>query len=669
MKTTIIFNLLSLALVSAKTVKEQIQVGLPKFNLESGFYKESSVKLKIRSSDPKATIYYTTDGSIPNENSFIYKKPITLKNKSLEENVYSAIKQVDPYEDFVPHEKIKKANIIRAIVKYPNNTLSEVVSKTYWVGLNRKKLYGDLPVVSLISDPDNLFGYENGIYVMGKDYDDWVREDPENANMVYYRKIGNYNRKGKNSEVPATIEYFPGDKKRKIFNDDVGIRIMGAVSRTFIQKSFRVSYREEYGKKNLKYELFPGNMRSDGKGPVEKYKNFIIRDGGNDFENTVFKDKFFQTLVRDRNFETQSTDMAVLFLDGEFWGVYVITENYDAHYIENNYGIDKDNVVIIKRDKVEDGVENDLKLFEKTMDYIYNVNVTSSDVYSDVSKLLDVETFAWYAAFQFYINSADCVFHGNNWAMWRAREPVPDTYRGDGTYRILLYDTESAAGYNEGADSYTSFRLMEEAFDPNHFNSVRIGTRLLNNLLNNRDFKNLFINALSDMRNIDFDLDKVNSLLRSIDKTVRRVMTDHFIRFGYEKYIEEGPANHYNNQYNALKTWLNGRHGVFLEYIASLFNFKPAVNVTVTSDNFRKGGFTVNGGNTVFIKKYKGLYFGENVLYLTAAPTKGRTFKYWKVENCKFANSDYTINTKSKMKQTTVGVYPSKGCKVVAYFK
>jgi len=163
--------------------------------------------------------------------------------------------------------------------------------------------------------------------------------------------------------------------------------------------------------------------------------------------------------------------------------------------------------------------------------------------------------------------------------------------------------------------------------------------------------------------------DRVNSLLDKLDGKVRRVMTDHFTRFGYEEYIQEGPYNHYSNQFYIFKTWLNGRHSIFMDYLAKVFNFKPAVKVTVTSDNFRKGGFTVNGGKSVFTKKYKGQYFRENVLHLTAVPVKGRTFKYWEVEDCKFSNPDFTVNRKSKLKQATVGIYPSKGCKVVSYFK
>jgi len=476
-----LFNLLTLAFVSAKAIEENVQSELPIFNLESGFYKDSSIKLKIKTSDPNAIIYYTIDGSIPTDNSTIYKKPITLKNKSFEENVLSAYKGVDPYEDFIPHEKIKKANVIRAVAKYPNknNTFSEVVSKTYWVGMNRKKLYGNLPMISLMTDPTNLFDYEKGIYIMGKDYDDWVRENPENADIVFYLKKGNYNRKGRNSEVPAFIEYFPGDSSREGFTDNVGIRIMGAVSRTFIQKSFRVIYREEYGKKNLKYDLIPGNMRSDGKGPVDEYKTFNIRNGGNDFKYVIFRDKALQTLVREREFETQIQDLAVLYLDGEFWGVYDISEDYSDHYIANNYDIDKDNVIIVKKNKIEAGEDSDMDLFKQTMDYLFSTNMTDPKQYVEAAKQFDIENFAWYSAFNIYIENTDSIFQNNNWAMWRVREPVPEVKHGDGMWRIMLFDTESSTGYNRNATYYVNATILDSALDPTSSLSDSIGSKLL----------------------------------------------------------------------------------------------------------------------------------------------------------------------------------------------
>jgi len=532
----------------------------------------------------------------------------------------------------------------------------------------KKKLYKNVAVMSILTDPDNLFDYEKGIYIMGKDYDDWLREDPENANVVYYRRVGNYNRKGRESEIPATIEYFPADENRQGFISNLGIRIMGAVSRTFLQKSFRCTFREEYGEKNLKYELIPGNQRSDGKGPLNKYKTFNIRDGGNDHKFMMYRDKVLQTLVKDRDFETQQQDAVVVYLDGEFWGIYDICEDYNDHYIANNYDIDKKNVIIVKKNVVKDGEESDLALFNKTVDKIYNEDMSIQENYVKISEEFDTEAFAWYSAFHFYIENRDSIFQDNNWALWRVRDPVQNVTYADGKWRFLLYDTESSSGLK-----YTDYEppvILGDALNKTSSLAENIGSKLLVSLLENRDFKNLFINALCDMKNIDFAPDKVNPLIDHWNNTVFSVMTDHFDRYGYEATIIEGSANHYQNQVNIFKTWLNGRNTIFMDYLSNVFNFKKAVTVTVTSKDFHKGGFTVNDGKNIFKKQYKGEYFEENILYLTAVPNEGKKFKYWEIKNCKFVDANFNImQRKKQLPQNRVGVYPSKKCQVVAYFK
>ena len=125
-------------------------------------------------------------------------------------------------------------------------------------------------------------------------------------------------------------------------------------------------------KKNLKYELIPGNKRSDGQGIVNKYKSFTIRNGGNDYEYTKIRDKALQDLISNRNLETQQGEIALLFLDGEYWGVYILIENYDKHYIANNYDIADDNVIIIKNSRIEAGEESDKSLFNQASSYIQN---------------------------------------------------------------------------------------------------------------------------------------------------------------------------------------------------------------------------------------------------------------------------------------------------------
>ena len=438
----IIILFLCLALI---TLKDNEEIILPIFNLKSGFYNADSIKLEISIEDPDAVIYYTLDGSNPTINSTIYTNLIILKDKSLEDNVYSNITNVTAERNSTPKVKIKKANIIRAMAKLSDGTFTPIISRTYFVGLNRKELYSDVPIISIITDPENLFDYEKGIYIMGKTYDDWVKEDPENANKQPFYKKGNYNMKGKESERPASIEYFPADDKKEGFSENVGIRISGGISRAFIQKSFRISFKKEYGKKNLKYELIPGNERSDGQGIVNKYKSFKIRNGGNDYEYAKIRDKAMQDLISNRNLETQQGEVIVLFLEGEYWGVYILTENYDEHYFANNYDIVDDNVIIIKNSKMEAGDSNDEILYHKAANYIYDEDMSNPSKYKQADELLDIENFMWCAAFNIYIGNRDGIFKASNWALWRVRNPVQNIKNADGRWRVIIFDNDLSA--------------------------------------------------------------------------------------------------------------------------------------------------------------------------------------------------------------------------------
>ena len=632
--------------------------------MKSGFYKGNSIDIILSIKDPKATIYYTLDGSFPTVNSQIYKNPITLKNKSFKENYYSNIRRVSPDRNYIPKEKVKKANIIRVRAKLGDGSFTPVISKTYFVGLDRKALYGDVPIISIITDPKNLFDYDKGIYTMGKFYDDWITEDPKNLEKPGYSQKGNFNFKGRDSERPASIEYFPADENKEGFNENAGIRIMGGVSRSFIQKSFRVVFRDDYGKKNLKYELIPGNRRSDGKGVVKKYKSFNIRNGGNDYETTKIRDITLQYFISNRNIETQQSEIVVVFLEGEYWGVYNLMENYDKHYISNNYDIDDDNVIIIKKRKIESGVEDDMTLFNQAIDFIINEDMSKSSNYEKASNLLDLESFAMYCAFNIYIGNKDSIFQDNNWAIWRVREPIQNVSNADGKWRWLLFDNDlSTSLFGDGKDYNVTF--LSDLFNEKSKISKNFGSKLLNSLLKDSEFKNMFINALSDIRNIDFEESRVCEYIERINKIIAPIMRDDFIRFGPD-WVLYGPEEYFQKQINIFKSWLYFRYDTFLDIIAKNLEFQPPIEVSITSNNFHKGSFIVNNGWKLFEKEYKGQYYSENTLYLSPNAYKG-IFQYWKVKNCKLAGNSTEINFKST--NVKLAINPLEGCTVKIYYK
>ena len=650
----------SLSFATINAIEENI---LPIFSLKSGFYDGDSIELEISIEDPKAVIYYTLDSSNPTINSTIYTNSIILKDKSLEENVYSKITGVTADRNYAPKEKIIKANTVRAMAKLSDGTFSPIISRTYFVGVNRKELYGDVPIVSIITDPENLFDYNKGIYTMGKFYDDWVKENPENANKHAFDKKGNYNINGKESERPASIDYFPVDENKEGFSENVGIRIAGAVSRAFIQKSFRVLFRKEYGKKNLKYELISGNKRSDGQGIVNKYKSFVIRDGGNDYEYAKIRDFTLQDLISNRNVETQQGEVIVLFLEGEYWGVYTLIENYDKHYIANNYDIDADNVLMIKNSKMKAGDDSEMNIFEKANSYISNEDMSNPSNYKQANKLLDIDNYIWNAAFNIYIGNRDSVFGANNWAMWRVRDPVNNVTNADGKWRFLLFDNDLSAGLFGDENNYKNL-VFSDIFNEASYMSKCIGSRFLKSLLKNSNFKNMFINALCDIRNIDFEVNRVNEYIEKLYSIIGPLMKDHFLRFGPNKVLNN-PEEYYRKQIDSFKTWLNLRYDIFIDIIGQYFEFKSAVEVSITSNDFEKGSFIVNNGWKIFEEEYNGLYFTDNILHLSANPLEGE-FEYWEVKNCQSVENSDEIDFKSK--DINLSINPLEGCSIVAYY-
>ena len=369
---------------------------------------------------------------------------------------------------------------------------------------------------------------------------------------------------------------------------------MGGVSRSFIQKSFRFVFRSEYGKKNLKYELIPGNKRSDGKGIVNKYKSFNIRNGGNDYETTKIRDKVLQDLISNRNLETQQGEPIVLFLDGEYWGVYIMVENYDEHYIANNYEIDDDNVIIVKKKRLEAGVDNDMSLYNQTKEWIIHEDMSNSSNYKKASELLDIENFAWYAVFNIYINNRDSIFQDNNWSMWRVRNPDKNILNADGKWRMLVFDNElSSSLFGDGKDYNNT--ILSNILNETSKVSKSLGSQLLNSLLKNTNFKNMFINAMSDIRNIDFETNRVYKHIDKLYSIMAPIMHDDFIRFGPD-WVLYGPEEYYQKQVGIFKSWLYGRYDSFMKIIVKVFEFKPAVEVTIISSNFQKGSFIVNNG-------------------------------------------------------------------------
>jgi hypothetical protein len=502
------------------------------FSHESGLYSQSFTLTLAAPSGSK--VYYSTDGSIPLPSKvrsggpvFEYKSPITVQNRNGQANVLATranteqfyMKPNDPRGSvqgayYPSAEQVPKATVIRALAVDNNGRQSETLTRTYFIGNNLQR-YGDHPVMSIVTDPSNLLDETIGIYVRG----------PSNRVWPDY----NFNKKGRDWEREAHLDFFDGSRS-VAFSTGVGIRVRGGWSRDRGQKSFNVYFREEYGINNLSnYPLIPGAVKADGITPITRYKNFMLRNGGNDTDYTKFYDVFVQSLVSNRNFTTQTAVPCVLYLNGEYWGPYNLQEKYSDHYLEQKFGVNRNNVISVETGELDEGIASDMNLFWDLMNR-RNQDMSIPANYAAFCEVMDIQSFIDYFAAEIYVYNED--WPHNNFQLWRVRNVEPGNPYGDGKWRWMMFDTEFSMGiYNSGRltgqANQDPFHKIMYGEHSSHYNNV-----LFKKLMENPDFRSQFATTMREMMNNNFEYNSVSAKLTAIAAIYKPLMEHYYERWG-----------------------------------------------------------------------------------------------------------------------------------------
>lgn len=525
MLLTIISILIVVFLITFKCFSEtgasetERTAGSVLFSKEAGFYEEP---FELELSAKSGTIYYTLDGSVPDKNSIKYEAPILIADATDNPNVYSMREDVSAgfekeeiekissgYMGYqVPDYNVDKATIVRAVIYEGNGKYSEVKTASYFVGFEKKDGYDGIKTISIVTDPSNLFDYETGIYVTGRTYDEYVKEYRGNGEY-YWREefwalwLANYRNSGIKWERKAECQFFDENGQPQLMQE-CGIRVHGGVSRGYNPKSLNIYARKEYdGNKVLQADLFETGY----------YPSTVtLFQGGNDVR-TKAKDYIVADEIRDMQVSVMHYEPYVLFLNGEYWGVYWLNEKYDANYFEYHYGVDKDNVIMIKSGELEEGEEEDFKYYSKMYEFCSQTDVTKEENYQRVCEMIDMESYMDYYAIMCYIGrSGDWPWL--NYGLWRV-EKTENTPYGDGKWRWVIFDLNSP-GFGVDLDSVGYVMEHDEMFD---------------NLMKNATFRAQFLERMEEVADTVFAADKMNEKLEEYREYMAEPMRENDKRF------------------------------------------------------------------------------------------------------------------------------------------
>ncbi len=533
----------------------------PFTSAETGTYK-NSFRLTM-AAQPGMTIYYTTDGSMPTVNAKKYTGKIDIEDRNNKANVLASEANIKKMYiegsgyDYVPaNREVAKCTVLRLVAVSPNGDMSPVVNRTFFVGNDISQKYKGASVISIVTPPENLLNEQSGIYVLGNEFKKW-KTTGEASTLIskreYWNYQGNYTQHGKEWERTADMLYMDSATETVKFEAPIGIRIHGGASRMYGQKSFNVYFREEYGMKNLEYPLLPNDTDVSGNA-IQKYKSVMLRNGGNDTEYTKIRDLFIQNQVVNRNYQIQATAPSVLFLNGEYWGLYNLTEKYGDNNLERTFGVDKKNIMIFKEGELDEGEETDKAYYEALWSYA-DKDFTDENVYNEFCNVMDIDSFADFYATHIYIANYDWNPE-KNYQLWRARTPDSTNKYADGKWRYLLFDTEYSMGLYGHTDITTDSLAVALKED-----------KLFAAVMKNPKFQDKFLATIKEIGSVNFEPNACKKKLDEYTNLYKPLMMDFYTRFYGEnswlhgsfdtnvKNIKSFVTNRYNKIIPIVEKW------------------------------------------------------------------------------------------------------------------
>ena len=539
----------------------------------AGFYSELTIPVPAAVNGGK--IRCTFDGSAPTENSEEFTEPYTVTRNT---PVRCA--------EFVDGEKVRES------------------SHTFFINENVS-----MPVVAISVEP--RFFQETYIYES--------RCAGSNPNYCSPGLMAE-------SEYPVHVEFFENGSSstKRSWQIDAGISLMGGWSRTYEKKSVAIKMRKMYEDGRLKYSLFTARPEAN------KFKGFNLRNGGNRYVGDFHGDAALTSLAEGTTVDYQRSRMVVVFYNGKYYGIHDLRERLNEHFVETNYGIDSKQVDMVKhlgQDVIPTGGTADsynamLALFAGKNHFKTDTSdaaeaqIAKSN-YAQVQGMLDIGSFADYLALEIYIGNTD--WPDNNVRAWRS---------ADQPFKYMVFDVDHGFGW-PWRDYFSGGTMLSwlKRGGQRNCNGDGCVAGIYNKLIQNPDFKRMFINHGAVLLTSYLTSERVNAAVAQINQQLppseinRDLNTLVRPQYAYGDFDRTGS---YITSYGTTRT-----STIRSEYRTE-FGLGEDINVTIKA----------NGNGKVLVDdmqlpsaNYTGKFFAGNDMLLTAVPAAGATFTGWSDKN------------------------------------
>ena len=582
MRKRICFILFALTVVIGVTAQNDTVI----FSASGGFY-NTVFSLQLCNNNPQNHIRYTINGNCPTAQSPLYLDPLTLdESKFSPSNIYTIVNTIP--SQFYLADDVKRAIVIRAAAFDHNDScVSQVVSNSYFIRSLDCDLHG-LPVMSIMADSLSLFDYDTGIFVPGVNY------DPADSIAT-----GNYKMKGDEWERQINMEFYDPDNTG--INQTCGLRTHGGASRWFQQKGMKLYAREEYGKKHFFFRFFKDS-------PIVKFKHLNLHAFRcSNWLQTGGTDYLAQKVAHNLRFDAMSVREVVVFINGEYWGIYTLEESPDERYLQDHYNANLDSVTILKYWGVPNyGDPSEWHAFYR---WIKEADLTQPEDSAFAYSHVDVPCLIDYMIMETF--SANLDWPGNNVKISQMKPGA--------LFRWMFYD-------GDGCFSRVDYQALEFALNQQGSSIV------MNRFLDNKSFRFEFCRRYLELSESVFSFDYMDAILEEYRQIVADEVDAQSKRFGFPESVDR-----WSYDMVVAEEFLRNRDYYFRNEIDSYLDVEENSTITVScypnpfTDEIRIGfeagqaGTTEIGiydvlGRTVFVESYHLMDGANNITICPKLP-------------------------------------------------
>lgn len=521
---------------------------------------------------------------IPVPSPGVYASQTAINFEAINGEIYTSTEGHDQLEDMTLTSAdliVSQTNTIRAIAQVENYLPSDPIGASYLIAPAH-----DLPIICLGVDPYLFFDETVGIHSLGPD------GDPEypffGAN--FWKEI----------ELAASLEYFV--EGERVVNQQVGIEIHGGKSsRSKDQKPLRLSAKTKYGEAYIDYPVFATKPNQT------RFSHWVLRNSGADFLHANYRDAFWHEIAAYENFDFERFGFqpAVVYINGEYWGIMNIREKVSPTYLSANIKVNKDSVLVMEKENY--GFIGDSTLFDPLKNFIFDSDLNVQANFDVVADQFDLNSYLDYFILEFFSGNPD--WPANNIKYWK-----PSASKGK--WRYIFYDLDTSLRLYEFL-SY-DFDLFDWVYGEK---SWATNAQIFINLMENDEFKRNFINRFADYMNTRLTSEKLESKHDSILGLYEQEMEAHFLRWAeplavYEEHSEDLIPGFFPVRQNFVRS-----------QIVSTYDLEGPVNLLF--DVYPEGAGEIKLNTLDPRLPFEGVYFNGNAIDLSVTPAEGKRFVNW----------------------------------------